>query len=308
MVLSVSMFDTPFELPNIAAPIIASVDSKPMTLSIIPLTTIHITTVEPIDPHSMPQTFPILPSIPAPPCPCLHTIPIILPINPIPLIPPTHVIVINPTSPTLPLLEFTLVHIPIAVNLHPTSPTRALHLLRVRPNGPHHRVGRRGGRRRRWWKFGGEQSSEEQQCQIEGNQQCCWASDDGEEIQRARVWQEKVEGRKGEEHEETEAREKLRSWKLCAKGCRKETAREGHDGYSLAGRNFRWVIGEAFMVTGSVWWVWWRWMGRGGWDLNWEMGLRLLLVLGKRNWSGILRREVGVLFSDVKVGLVVVMH
>ncbi|WVZ23915.1 hypothetical protein V8G54_002459 [Vigna mungo] len=149
MVLSVSMFDTPFEPPNIAAPIIASVDSKPMTLPIRPLTTIHITTVEPIDPHSMPQTFPILPSIPAPPCPCLHTIPIILPINPIPFITPTHVIVINPTSPTLSLLEFTLVHIPIAVNLHPTSPTCALHLLRVRPNGPNHRVSRRGGRRRR---------------------------------------------------------------------------------------------------------------------------------------------------------------
>ena len=31
MVLSESMFDTPFELPNIAAAINASVDSKPMT-------------------------------------------------------------------------------------------------------------------------------------------------------------------------------------------------------------------------------------------------------------------------------------
>ncbi|RDX64916.1 hypothetical protein CR513_56463, partial [Mucuna pruriens] len=145
MVVSESMFDTPFELPNIAAAIIASVDSKPMALAIRPLTTIHITTVKPIYSHSMPQTLPILPSIPAPSSPSLNTIPIILPINPIPLIPPIHhVIVIHPSPPTLPLLKFTLVHVPIAINLHPTPPTRVLHLLLLRPNRPYDRLRRRG--------------------------------------------------------------------------------------------------------------------------------------------------------------------
>lgn len=54
MVVTQSMFDTPLELPNIAAPILTSMNSTAMALPIRPLPSIDIPCVESVNPNSMP--------------------------------------------------------------------------------------------------------------------------------------------------------------------------------------------------------------------------------------------------------------
>lgn len=87
----------------------------------------------------MPEPLPVMSPIPTPSRPRLDPIPVILPINPIPLVPPTHVIVIHSAPGALPFMKLTLIHIPIAVNLNPTPRTQPL--LRFPPGAdrPKHR-------------------------------------------------------------------------------------------------------------------------------------------------------------------------
>uniref|UniRef100_A0A2P2N6C4 Uncharacterized protein MANES_01G273200 n=1 Tax=Rhizophora mucronata TaxID=61149 RepID=A0A2P2N6C4_RHIMU len=69
----------------------------------------------------MPKPLPILPSVPAPSCPRLHSIPIIFPIDPISLEPPAHVIVIDPASCAFPLMKLPFVDVTVAINLNATA-------------------------------------------------------------------------------------------------------------------------------------------------------------------------------------------
>lgn len=178
MVVTKAMLDTPLEFPYISTPILASMNSTPMTLPIRPFPGINIPSIKPIHPETMPKPLPILPAVPAPSSPSLYTIPIILLIHPIPLIPPTHIIVINPAPRTLPLMKLTLIHIPIAVNLHPTPRNASLLLLLPRTNRPEHRQRRPGQcsggfqlnrERPRQKKPNGGQARESQ---VERKQQC----------------------------------------------------------------------------------------------------------------------------------------
>ncbi|XP_042051294.1 RNA-binding protein Raly-like [Salvia splendens] len=87
----------------------------------------------------MPKALPVLPYIPAAPSPRLNAVAIILAINPITFIPHTHVIVINPTATTFPLMKLALIDIPIDVCLNITPGNDFLIRLLPRTNRPKHR-------------------------------------------------------------------------------------------------------------------------------------------------------------------------
>ncbi|KAG6437175.1 hypothetical protein SASPL_102086 [Salvia splendens] len=99
----------------------------------------YVTSVKPIYSETMPKALPVMPSIPAAPSPRLNAIAIILAINPITFIPPTHVIVINPTATTFPLMKLALIDIPIGVCLNITPGNGLLIRLLPRTNRPKHR-------------------------------------------------------------------------------------------------------------------------------------------------------------------------
>lgn len=186
------MLDTPLELPNIPAPVLTRKYSTPMALPIRPLSSINITSEESINPNPMPYPLPILSTIPASSCPSLHTITIILLIYPITFIPPTHMIVINPTSWTLSSIKFTLINILITINLHPRPRIWPFLQFWLRPNWPKNRL--RGLRdARRWTKLNWQRAGKKQanwnktrKCNIQGNQKGCRESDYREEIKKER--------------------------------------------------------------------------------------------------------------------------
>lgn len=119
MIVTKSMFNPRLEFPNITAPISTSLNPKTMALAITPFTRIRIACIKPINPKSMPHSLSILPSVSTPSAPALHSIPIISPFHPIPFISPIHEVIINPTSVTFPLVEFTFIKVPIAIKLYP---------------------------------------------------------------------------------------------------------------------------------------------------------------------------------------------
>ncbi|MFS7942214.1 hypothetical protein Hanom_Chr06g00485641 [Helianthus anomalus] len=118
MIVAKPVFDTAFEFASILTTIFTSMNTIPMTLPLKPFTSIHIPSVKLINTITTPQPLPILPPISATFRPRLNAIPVILLVNPITLIPPIQIIVIHPTSRTLPFIKLTLINIPIAVHLH----------------------------------------------------------------------------------------------------------------------------------------------------------------------------------------------
>lgn len=136
MVVTHSMLDTPLELPNIAAPILASMNSTAMALAIRPLPSIDIPCVESVNPNPIPQSLSVLATVPTPFRPCLYSITIIFLINPIAFIPSTHMVVINPTTRAPPFMKFPLVNIPITVNSHPRTRHQPFLRLGFRSNRP----------------------------------------------------------------------------------------------------------------------------------------------------------------------------
>lgn len=129
MVTTNAMLDTTLELPNITAPIRASLSSNTVTLPSKPLSHIHIPRIKPVNPKPMPQPLPILPPVPTPSRPTLYPTPIILAINPVPLIPPVHKVIVHPTPVTLPLVKLALVEVPVAVKFNPFQHNRLVLLV-----------------------------------------------------------------------------------------------------------------------------------------------------------------------------------
>lgn len=121
VVMSKAMLNSPLEFTYIPAPILTSMNSTAMTLSIRPFPSIYITCKEPINPKSMPKTLPVLAPISASPCPSFNPIAIILAINPIPFKPATQIIVINSTSTRFSLMKLAFIDIPITISLNITT-------------------------------------------------------------------------------------------------------------------------------------------------------------------------------------------
>lgn len=121
MVASKAVLDAALELPNIAAPIGAALNSDAMALAVTPLPGEGIPCVKPVNSIAMPQPLPVLTFVPTSSRPALNPVAVVPPIDPIPLVSSINEEIVNSAAITPSFVELSLVEIAIAVELHSFS-------------------------------------------------------------------------------------------------------------------------------------------------------------------------------------------